>query len=80
MFCRESCFKQSGDIKREENPTHYRNPREYFAIFDGVQQQLQAGPVHTAQLAALQAARRCRRVVLLLLLLPGSGEQRSEEA
>ena len=43
VFCRESCFKQSGDIKRDENPTHYRNPRDYFAIFDGVQRQLPDG-------------------------------------
>lgn len=33
-FFRESCFRQSGDKKRGSNPTHYRNPREYFAIFD----------------------------------------------
>ena len=43
VFFRESCFKQSGDIKRDSNPTHYRNPRDYFAIFDGVQQQLPDG-------------------------------------
>ena len=37
MFFRESCFRQSGDVKRSSNPTHYRNPRDYFAIFDGVE-------------------------------------------
>jgi phosphoethanolamine N-methyltransferase len=36
LFFRESCFRQSGDRARKNNPTHYRNPREYFAIFDGV--------------------------------------------
>lgn len=36
VFFRESCFKQSGDKKRGNNPTHYRNPREYFRIFDSV--------------------------------------------
>lgn len=34
VFFRESCFRQSGDKKRAKNPTHYRDPREYFAIFD----------------------------------------------
>jgi len=37
VFFRESCFRQSGDVKRSSNPTHYRNPRDYFAIFDGVE-------------------------------------------
>lgn len=37
VFFRESCFKQSGDRARKNNPTHYRNPREYFAIFDSVE-------------------------------------------
>lgn len=36
LFFRESCFRQSGDKARGSNPTHYRNPREYFAIFDAV--------------------------------------------
>lgn len=34
IFFRESCFRQSGDKARSSNPTHYRNPREYFRIFD----------------------------------------------
>lgn len=34
VFFRESCFRQSGDKARGSNPTHYRNPREYFKIFD----------------------------------------------
>ena len=36
IFFRESCFRQSGDRARKNNPTHYRNPRAYFKIFDGV--------------------------------------------
>lgn len=36
IFFRESCFRQSGDRARKNNPTHYRNPREYFKIFDSV--------------------------------------------
>jgi SAM-dependent methyltransferase len=36
LFFRESCFRQSGDKARGGfNPTHYRNPRDYFAAFDG---------------------------------------------
>jgi len=34
VFFRESCFRQSGDKPRKDNPTHYRNPREYFRIYD----------------------------------------------
>ncbi|KAK9800739.1 hypothetical protein WJX73_003088 [Symbiochloris irregularis] len=39
VFFRESCFKQSGDKLRKSNPTHYRNPRQYFHIFDNVEVQ-----------------------------------------
>ena len=45
VFFRESCFRQSGDKARKNNPTHYRNPREYFTIFDGVTQELADGRV-----------------------------------
>lgn len=34
VFFRESCFRQSGDKQRAKNPTHYRDPREYFKLFD----------------------------------------------
>eukprot|EP00878_Enallax_costatus_P026825 GHUV01028827.1.p1 GENE.GHUV01028827.1~~GHUV01028827.1.p1 ORF type:complete len:438 (+),score=126.26 GHUV01028827.1:78-1391(+) len=34
LFFRESCFRPSGDRPRKGNPTHYRNPRDYFAMFD----------------------------------------------
>ncbi|KAK9831800.1 hypothetical protein WJX74_009654 [Apatococcus lobatus] len=37
IFFRESCFKQSGDKARKSNPTHYRNPRQYFAVYDGLE-------------------------------------------
>ncbi|XP_024372759.1 phosphoethanolamine N-methyltransferase isoform X2 [Physcomitrium patens] len=33
IFFRESCFHQSGDHKRKNNPTHYRQPNEYTNIF-----------------------------------------------
>ncbi|EFJ29738.1 hypothetical protein SELMODRAFT_146547 [Selaginella moellendorffii] len=34
IFFRESCFHQSGDHKRKNNPTHYREPRFYNKIFE----------------------------------------------
>ncbi|KAH7430562.1 hypothetical protein KP509_08G004000 [Ceratopteris richardii] len=36
IFFRESCFHQSGDQKRKNNPTHYRAPSFYFKIFQEV--------------------------------------------
>lgn len=36
FFFRESCFHQSGDIKKvgkEENPTEYRSPTNYVDFF-----------------------------------------------
>ncbi|KAK3022925.1 hypothetical protein RJ639_047147 [Escallonia herrerae] len=33
IFFRESCFHQSGDHKRKNNPTHYRKPRFYTKVF-----------------------------------------------
>lgn len=38
LFFRESCFRQSGDRARGANPTHYRSPRDYFAIFDAARE------------------------------------------
>ena len=37
VFFRESCFKQSGDKQRKSNPTHYRNPRKYFAVWEATE-------------------------------------------
>ncbi|KAL3839016.1 hypothetical protein ACJIZ3_023607 [Penstemon smallii] len=33
IFFRESCFHQSGDHKRKNNPTHYREPSYYTKVF-----------------------------------------------
>ncbi|XP_055826946.1 phosphomethylethanolamine N-methyltransferase-like [Solanum dulcamara] len=33
IFFRESCFHQSGDHKRKNNPTHYRDPSFYTKVF-----------------------------------------------
>ncbi|XP_075516828.1 phosphoethanolamine N-methyltransferase 1-like [Primulina tabacum] len=33
IFFRESCFHRSGDHKRKNNPTHYREPRFYTKVF-----------------------------------------------
>ncbi|XP_071785730.1 uncharacterized protein [Asterias amurensis] len=35
LFFRESCFHQSGNKKRDFNPTVYRNPAYYNAVFQG---------------------------------------------
>lgn len=32
VFIRESCFHQSGDHKRKNNPTHYRQPSQYTKV------------------------------------------------
>jgi len=32
IFFRESCFHQSGDHKRKNNPTHYRQPSAYTKV------------------------------------------------
>ncbi|ETP27600.1 hypothetical protein F442_23122, partial [Phytophthora nicotianae P10297] len=36
LFFRESCFRQSGDVKRNTNPTHYRHPSFYVGAFGSV--------------------------------------------
>lgn len=36
IFFRESCFRQSGDVKRGANPTHYRHPSFYVSAFGSV--------------------------------------------
>ncbi|KAL5022795.1 hypothetical protein ScPMuIL_001950 [Solemya velum] len=33
LFCRESCWYQAGDKKKGDDPTHYRNPKEYEDLF-----------------------------------------------
>ncbi|OQS02797.1 phosphoethanolamine N-methyltransferase [Thraustotheca clavata] len=33
IFFRESCFRQSGDVKRTTNPTKYRHPSFYMGAF-----------------------------------------------
>uniref|UniRef100_A0AAY5EBT5 phosphoethanolamine N-methyltransferase n=1 Tax=Electrophorus electricus TaxID=8005 RepID=A0AAY5EBT5_ELEEL len=36
LFFRESCFHQSGDCKRDFNPTHYRTPAHYNHLMTSV--------------------------------------------
>lgn len=50
LFFRESCFRQSGDKKRGNNPTHYRNPRDYFRVFDCATRALEDGRVEHFEL------------------------------
>eukprot|EP00850_Spirogloea_muscicola_P005479 SM000025S08374 [mRNA] locus=s25:347564:350928:- [translate_table: standard] len=39
LFFRESCFHQSGDSKRRNNPTHYREPSFYTTVFENIHKQ-----------------------------------------
>ena len=55
VFFRESCFRQSGDKARKNNPTHYRNPREYFAIFDGAHYNVADGQVSHLELVCCKS-------------------------
>ena len=34
VFFRESCFHQSGNKPRDSNPSHYRDPEQYEAMFE----------------------------------------------
>jgi phosphoethanolamine N-methyltransferase len=43
FFFRESCFHQSGDVKRSNNPTFYRNPSTYGSLMQSVIQQSAEG-------------------------------------
>ncbi|XP_071531397.1 uncharacterized protein [Panulirus ornatus] len=36
FFLRESCYHQSGNVKRNENPTLYRTPYEYFQMLQEI--------------------------------------------
>ncbi|CAG7827813.1 unnamed protein product [Allacma fusca] len=35
LFVRESCYRPSGDVKRDTNPTYYRSSDEYFRCLRG---------------------------------------------
>ncbi len=37
LFFRESCYHQSGNKKRGENPTEYRTPMQYVELCESVQ-------------------------------------------
>uniref|UniRef100_M4C047 phosphoethanolamine N-methyltransferase n=1 Tax=Hyaloperonospora arabidopsidis (strain Emoy2) TaxID=559515 RepID=M4C047_HYAAE len=43
LFFRESCFRQSGDVQRSSNPTHYRHPAFYVGTFGSVVSQEGSG-------------------------------------
>ncbi|CAN7947124.1 unnamed protein product, partial [Ixodes pacificus] len=36
LFLRESCYKPSGDVKRNSNPTFYRSPSDYYNMLKKV--------------------------------------------
>ena len=39
LFFRESCYHQSGNKKRGENPTEYRTPMQYVQLCETVQEE-----------------------------------------
>ena len=39
LFFRESCYHQSGNKKRGENPTEYRTPMQYVELCESVQEE-----------------------------------------
>ncbi|XP_078690082.1 uncharacterized protein LOC144921212 isoform X2 [Branchiostoma floridae x Branchiostoma belcheri] len=51
FFFRESCFQKSGNKKRSFNPTFYRGPADYSAIFSAVTQEQDARYVYHEQFA-----------------------------
>ncbi|EEC16448.1 phosphoethanolamine N-methyltransferase, putative, partial [Ixodes scapularis] len=42
LFLRESCYKPSGDVKRNSNPTFYRSPSDYYNMLKKVRCQSDA--------------------------------------
>ncbi len=55
VFFRESCFRPSGDKARSSNPTHYRNPRQYFEIFDNTKIEQEDGSVDHFELVVCKS-------------------------
>lgn len=55
IFFRESCFRPSGDKARSSNPTHYRNPRQYFEIFDNTKIEREDGRVDHFELVVCKS-------------------------
>ncbi|KAJ8406010.1 hypothetical protein AAFF_G00308980 [Aldrovandia affinis] len=47
LFFRESCFHQSGDCKRDFNPTRYRTPAEYNHLMTSVLQEAEGAEEQT---------------------------------
>jgi len=45
LFFRESCFHQSGDKKRNDNPTQYRSPAQYNSLLAESYQQLDSDKI-----------------------------------
>jgi hypothetical protein len=48
-FFRESCFRQSGDVSRAFNPSHYRHPSFYTKVFSEVRTMRARARTHTHQ-------------------------------
>jgi phosphoethanolamine N-methyltransferase len=48
IFLRESCFRQSGDVSRAFNPSHYRHPSFYTNTFAEVRARVCVYSLHTS--------------------------------
>lgn len=44
LFFRESCYHQSGNKKRGNNPTEYRTPMHYVELCESVEQEEDSNP------------------------------------
>ena len=44
LFFRESCYHQSGNKKRGNNPTEYRTPMHYVELCESVEQEDDSNP------------------------------------
>ncbi|TYZ59744.1 hypothetical protein PybrP1_009819 [[Pythium] brassicae (nom. inval.)] len=62
LFFRESCFRQSGDVKRGINPTNYRHPSFYVSAFGSVVSEEAAGGVGFLNLDSSSSVAVYRRV------------------
>lgn len=52
LFFRESCFQQSGNAKRNENPTYYRHPSFYVNAFRKVVMEEEDGMIASFELVS----------------------------
>ncbi|DAZ96530.1 TPA: hypothetical protein N0F65_011207 [Lagenidium giganteum] len=62
LFFRESCFRQSGNVKRSANPTNYRHPRFYVGAFGSAFSEEQDGKLGHLDLESSSSVSVYRKV------------------